>query len=54
MDSLSDHLSKPSLLRKPLASQPSDRMPADLDGAQLPVDVSLTLRDNVGFVAEAE
>src|SRR5437764_4425799 len=51
---LGDLLSKPCFLSKPLPSQSSNGMPAYIDGAQFPTDVSLTRRYYVGFVAEAE
>lgn len=54
IDLLRDLLAQPRLLGKPLASEPSNGMPADIDGAQLPVDISLAGRYHVGLVAEAE
>jgi hypothetical protein len=54
IDFLRDLLSKACFLSKPLTSKSSNGMPAYLDGAQFPADISLTRRDYVGFVAEAE
>lgn len=54
IDLLRDLLAQPRLLGKPLASEPSDGMPADLNSAQLPVDVGLAGGDHVGLVAETE
>ena len=54
IDLLRDLLAQPRLLSKPLASQPSNGVPTNQDGAQFPVDISLTGRYHVGLVAEAK
>ncbi len=54
VDLLRDHLSKPRLLSEPLASQSAYGMPAYLDEALFPVDVSLAGRNDIGLVPKAE
>lgn len=54
IDLLRDLLTQPRLLSKPLASQPSNGMPSNLNGPQFPVDISLAGRYHVRLVAEAE
>jgi hypothetical protein len=54
MDRLGDLSPQPRLLGKPLPSQPSNWMPADLDVAQLAADVGLSRRNDVRLLSEAD
>lgn len=54
VDLLGDDLAKPRLLGEPLAGEPGDGVPADLDGARLAADVDLAGRHDVGRLAEPE
>ncbi len=51
VDLLGDLLPQPRLLGEPFARKSGDRVPADLDGTVLSVDICLTRRYDIRLVA---